>query len=70
MIRIQPPTSQHPEPLSGTIEGLGTGDKRQFSSETELIHLLRCWPADPTKMRAAGDLGKQSERHRPGGNDL
>lgn len=67
MIRIQPPAGQNPEPLSGTIEGLGTGDKRHFSSEMELIHLLRCWPADPTKMRAAGDLGKPNEGSPPGG---
>ncbi|MBI4419801.1 MAG: hypothetical protein HY560_03180 [Gemmatimonadetes bacterium] len=61
MIRVQRPVPARPATVSGLIERLGTGDKRQFSSERELLALLRTWPADPSKMAPAGGQSKSDD---------
>lgn len=65
MIRVQQCIGREPEAVNGTIERLGTGDKRQFSGERELLALLRTWPADPVKMQAAESPSKSGPA-RPG----
>jgi hypothetical protein len=54
MIRVQRPLGRESEAFTGSIERLGTGEKHQFSNEQELLTLLRFWPADASRMEAAG----------------
>lgn len=41
--------------LSGVIERLATGEKREFGSSSELVELVTAWSCGPPKMRATPD---------------
>lgn len=65
MIRVQRPVPARPATVSGLIERLGTGDKRQFFSERELLALLRTWPVDPTNVVSRRDPSKSGPERAP-----
>lgn len=58
MVRIQRPLGQSSGPFTGAIERLGTGEKRQFGSEEELLSLLHSWAAGPPNMQHHGGPSK------------
>lgn len=61
MIRVQTPattapTDSSPE-LSGVVERLGSGEKRDFSGASELIRLVTAWSEANPNMSGGPDGG-------------
>jgi hypothetical protein len=60
MVRIRRPAELPDATLSGLVEQLATGEKRNFASAEELIRIVGSWPDAECKIRCRPGEGNKA----------